>query len=56
MIENHDRIVNPRGNENARRIGWQKTDFEMLEKLGKGAHGTVYKVRSVKNNQVYVMK
>jgi serine/threonine protein kinase len=31
-------------------------DFETLEKLGKGAHGTVYKVRSRKNNQVYVLK
>lgn len=56
LIANHDKIVNPRGNENAKRIGCQKADFDNLEKLGKGAHGTVYKVRSKKNNQLYVMK
>ena len=31
-------------------------DFETIEEIGKGAHGVVYKVRSKKNNQVYVMK
>jgi serine/threonine protein kinase len=48
--------VNPRGNENAKRIGCQKSDFEVIEVLGKGAHGTALKVRSVKNGQIYVMK
>jgi predicted Ser/Thr protein kinase len=31
-------------------------DFEVLEELGKGAHGVVFKVRSRKNNLLYVMK
>lgn len=49
-------MVNPRGNENAKRIGFQKSDFQIIEQLGQGAHGTVFKVRSIRNNKVYVMK
>ncbi len=56
MINEHDRLVDPKGNENAKRIGCCKGDFEVLEKLGRGAHGVVFKVRSRKNGQTYVMK
>jgi hypothetical protein len=49
LIQNHDRFVNPRGNENAKKIGCQRSDFQVLETLGKGAHGTALKVRSVRN-------
>ena len=56
LIQNHDIIVNPKGNEHAKRVGCQKNDFEVVEILGKGAHGTALRVRSVKNGQQYVMK
>jgi len=54
MMTEHQRLVE--GNENARRIGDSKSDFEVLEKLGRGAHGVVFKVKSRKNGQTYVMK
>ena len=31
-------------------------DFEVLQKLGKGAFGVVYKVLSKINNRIYAMK
>ena len=31
-------------------------DFEILEQIGRGAHGIVYLVQSKLNNQVYVIK
>ena len=31
-------------------------DFEMMEELGRGAHGVVHKARSRKDNKVYVIK
>lgn len=54
MMAEHQKLVE--GNEHARRIGSCKSDFEVLEKLGRGAHGVVFKVRSRKNGQTYVMK
>lgn len=56
LIINHDKFINPRGNENAKKVGCAKSDFQVLEKLGKGAHGTVFKVKSIKNEKLYVMK
>lgn len=32
------------------------SDFEILKKLGQGAHGTVFKVRRKIDNNTYVMK
>jgi len=40
----------------SRKVGASSRDFEFIEEIGKGAHGVVHKVRSLKNNQVYVMK
>jgi NIMA (never in mitosis gene a)-related kinase len=37
-------------------IGGDLSDFLVQEELGKGAHGVVYKVKSLKNNNTYVMK
>lgn len=54
MMTEHQRLVE--GNEHARRIGDCKSDFEVLEKLGRGAHGVAFKVKSRKNGQTYVMK
>ena len=31
-------------------------DFRIVSELGRGSYGTVYKVTSLKNNQVYVLK
>ena len=56
MRQNHDKIVNPQTNEYSKKIGACITDFEIMEQLGKGAHGTVFKVKSRRNNQIYVMK
>lgn len=55
-MQHHDRIVNPTNNEYSKRIGCQSSDFEIIEELGKGAHGIVFKVKSKKNNMFYVMK
>ena len=55
-MQHHDWIVNPFNNEYSKKIGCASADFEIIEELGKGAHGVVYKVRSKKNNQIYVMK
>jgi serine/threonine protein kinase len=54
MMTEHQKLVE--GNEHSRRIGNCKSDFEVLEKLGRGAHGVVFKVKSRKNGQTYVMK
>ncbi len=56
IIQHHDWIVNPYNNEHSKRIGCQSADFEVMEELGKGAHGTVYKVKSKRNNLIYVLK
>ena len=32
------------------------SDFDILDELGKGAHGVVFKVRSKRNGNLYVMK
>ena len=37
-------------------IGSSISDFKIICELGKGAYGTVYKVESIKNSLVYVMK
>ena len=37
-------------------VGNKSEDFEILRKLGEGAFGKVFKVRSKKNNKVYAMK
>ena len=37
-------------------IGNKSSDFKILKLLGKGALGKVYKVRSIKDNQIYAMK
>jgi len=37
-------------------VGSSSKDFEILEELGKGAHGTVFKAMSLRNKQVYVLK
>ena len=37
-------------------IGEKSDDFEILKKLGQGAFGKVFKVRSKLNNKVYAMK
>ena len=49
-------MVNPTTNENSKKIGCSVSDFEIMEELGKGAHGVVNKVKSKKNSQIYVMK
>lgn len=56
LIQHHDTIVNPRTNDNSKKIGSCVGDFQELEELGKGAHGTVCKVRSLWNTQLYVLK
>ena len=37
-------------------MGTKSDDFELLKKLGQGAFGKVFKVRSKINNKVYAMK
>ena len=37
-------------------VGNQLSDFEIIKELGKGSYGTVYKVKSLLNSNVYVMK
>lgn len=37
-------------------IGSKISDFEILQKLGKGTYGFVAKVRSKKNSKLYAMK
>ena len=41
---------------NNKNIGNKPSDFKILKLLGKGALGKVYKVRSIKDNQIYAMK
>lgn len=38
------------------KIGGKSSDFEFHEELGKGAHGIVIKVKSLKNDKTYVIK
>lgn len=37
-------------------IGNSMADFKVLSELGRGSYGTVYKVQSNKDLQVYVLK
>lgn len=37
-------------------IGKNKNDFNFLNELGRGSYGTVYKVESLINKQIYVIK
>lgn len=37
-------------------IGNKLSDFNILSELGKGSYGLVYKVRSLLDNEVYVIK
>lgn len=37
-------------------IGKNKSDFHFLNELGRGSYGTVYKVESLINKQIYVIK
>ena len=37
-------------------IGNKPEDFDILRKLGEGAFGQVFKVRSKLNNEIYAMK
>jgi len=32
------------------------TDYELIEKIGEGSYGFVFKARNVKNNQLYAIK
>ncbi len=49
-------LANLAQNEYSKKIGSSSLDFEVIEEIGKGAHGVVYKVISKKNKQIYVMK
>jgi len=46
LAQQHDRLVNPATSEAGKKIGSCSADFEVLEQLGKGAHGVVLKVKS----------
>jgi len=37
-------------------LGNSMNDFEMIRELGKGSYGTVFQVRSLADNQCYVLK
>ena len=37
-------------------IGNTMSDFKILSELGRGSYGTVFKVTSLKDNKVYVLK
>ena len=37
-------------------IGREMSDFMLISELGRGAHGVVFKVRSVKNGKIYALK
>ena len=65
-MSNFDAIKNSEGKEylifdsselyDDTQLGDKSDDFEILRKLGEGAFGKVFKVRSKKNNKVYAMK
>ena len=42
--------------EKENEVGNQLSDFEIIKELGKGSYGIVYKVKSLLNNNIYVMK
>jgi hypothetical protein len=37
-------------------VGSKLDDFKIIESLGKGASGIVFKIMSLINNNIYVMK
>ena len=37
-------------------IGDSYDDYKILKELGKGSQGVIYKVQSLRNHQIYVMK
>jgi len=37
-------------------LGNSMKDFSIVAELGRGSYGTVYKVQSVRNEQIYVLK
>lgn len=53
LIINQD--INPKNEENDN-PGNNLIDFKILEELGKGSYGIVYKVRSLVNKKEYVIK
>ena len=53
--KNYLAFENPK-NDDPKRIGNRFDDFEILQKLGEGAFGKVFKVCSKLNNKIYAMK
>jgi NIMA (never in mitosis gene a)-related kinase len=58
LSKRHDTLIEQSGGNQkvSAEVGANTTDFEEVEMLGKGAHGVVTKVRSLKNGKIYVMK
>jgi len=56
-FENPDKPKPPENKEeNPDNLGSSLVDFKILEELGKGSYGIVYKVRSLINKKEYVIK
>lgn len=49
-------LINLQSQSNNKQIGNSLKDFQTLSKLGQGAYGIVYKVKSRLNQQIYVIK